>query len=287
MSDSTLGRATDAEVQNLETSIVKQCCAAAYDSDAARLLLGDSFHPGGTKLTERLGRILKLSPQTRLLDVAAGRGASALFLAQEFGCEVVGVDYSRKNIEAGNDEARASGFGGKVTFQWADAEKLPFPEASFDAIICECAFCTFPNKQAAASEFNRVLRPTGQIGLSDLTRDGVLAPELDSLMSWVACIADAHPLSDYVALLSNAAFTVTLTERHDGALVELVKQIQTRLLAAEVMVRLQKLVLPGLDLEAVKIVAKHALAAIRQGKLGYAFVVASKQAQVFSGEAAA
>ena len=90
------------------------------------------------------------------------------------------------------------------------------------------------------------------------------------------CIADAQPLSEYEALLSGAAFTVSLTERHDGALVELVKQIQTRLLAAEVMVRLQKLSLPGFDLEAVKIIAKHALAAIREGKLGYAFVIASK-----------
>jgi ubiquinone/menaquinone biosynthesis C-methylase UbiE len=287
MSDFTSGEATVARVQELGPSTIKQCCAAAYDSDAARVLLGNSFHPGGTKLTERLGWILKLSPRTRVLDVAAGRGASAIFLAERFGCEVMGVDYSRKNIETSNEEAGANKLSGKVTFQWADAERLPFPDASFDTVICECAFCTFPDKQAAASEFSRVLRPGGQVGLSDLTREGILAPELQGLMSWVACIADAHPLSDYVAVLSNAAFTVTLTERHDGALVELVKQIQTRLLAAEVMVRLQKLVLPGLDFEAVKIVAKHALSAIRQGKLGYAFVVASKQAQVFSGEAAA
>jgi arsenite methyltransferase len=257
-------------------STVKQCCAAAYESDAARMLLGNSFHPGGTKLTERLGRILKLSPRTRVLDVAAGRGASAIFLAKQFGCEVVGIDYSRKNIEIGTEEAKANGLGDKVTFQWADAEKLPFPDASFDAVICECAFCTFPDKQTAASEFNRVLRLRGQIGLSDLTRDGTLAPELESLMSWIACIADAQPLSEYEALLSAAAFAVSLTERHEGALAEFVKQIQTRLLAAEVMVGLQKLVLPGFDLEAAKIVAKRAIAAISDGELGYGLVVASK-----------
>ena len=91
-----------ARTQQLEPSTVKQCCAAAYDSDVARILLGDSFHPGGTKLTERLGRILRVTPQTRVLDVAAGRGASAIFLAERFGCEVVGVDYSRKNVDAAN-----------------------------------------------------------------------------------------------------------------------------------------------------------------------------------------
>ncbi len=272
----TSGDATAVRAQELDPSTVKQCCAAAYDSDVARILLGGSFHPGGLKLTERLGEILDLTPRSQLLDVAAGRGASAFFLTERFGCEVVGIDYSRKNVEAGNEEARAKRLDGKVTFQWADAERLPFPDASFDAVICECAFCTFPDKQAAAREFNRVLRPGGRVGLSDLTRDGVLAPELEGLTSWIACIADAQPLSEYAALLSSAAFIVSATERHDGALAAFVSQVRIRLLAAEVMVRLQKLVLPGLDFEAAKTIARHALGAVRQGNLGYAIIAASK-----------
>jgi arsenite methyltransferase len=109
-----------------------------------------------------------------------------------------------------------------------------------------------------------------------LTRDGVLAPELEGLTSWIACIADAQPLSEHAALLSNAAFTVSVTEKHDGALAEFMNQVRTRLLAAEVMVRLQKLVLSGFDIEAAKTIAMHALAAIRQGNLGYAIIAASK-----------
>jgi len=276
VSDMTSGDATIVRAQDLDPATVKQCCAAAYDTDVARILLGGSYHPGGLKLTERLGEVLDLTPGSRLLDVAAGRGASAIFLAERFGCEVVGIDYSRKNVEAGNEEAGARGPDIKVTFQWADAEKLPFPDASFDAVICECAFCAFPGKQAAACEFNRVLRPRGRVGLSDLTREGVLAQELEGLMSWLACIADAQPLTEYAALLSNAAFSVSVTERHDGALAEFVNQVRTRLLAAEVMVRLQKLVLPGFDFEAAKTIARHALWAIRQGNLGYAIIAASK-----------
>jgi len=273
----TSGDAAVVRAQELDPSEVKQCCAAAYDSDAARMLLGGSFHPGGLTLTERLGRILDLRPGMRVLDVAAGKGTSAIFLAKQFGCDIVGIDYSRKNIEAGNEEARTEGLNGKVAFQWADAEDLPFPDASFDAVICECALCTFPDKQAAAREFNRVLHSRGRAGLSDLTRDGALAPELEGLTSWIACIADAQPLSGYVALLSNAAFTVSVTERHDGALAEFVNQVRTRLVAAEVMVRLRKLVLPGFDFEAARTIARHALAAIREGNLGYAIIAASKQ----------
>lgn len=276
MRDMTSGDATVVRAQELDPASVKQCCAAAYDSDAVRTLLGGSFHPGRLKLTERLGEILDLTPRSRLLDVAAGRGASAIFLAERFGCEVVGIDYSRKNVEAANEAAGAKGLDGKVAFQWADAEALPFRDASFDAVICECAFCTFPDKPAAAREFNRVLHPSGRVGLSDLTRDGVLALELGGLTSWIACIADAQPLSEYAALLSSAAFTVSVTERHDGALAEFVSQIRTRLLAAEVMVGLQKLALPGFDFEAAKTIARHALAAIRQGNLGYAIIAASK-----------
>jgi arsenite methyltransferase len=57
---------------------VKACCAALYESDWARLLLGDSLHPGGLALTERLGSLLGLGPGDRVLDVACGPGTSAL-----------------------------------------------------------------------------------------------------------------------------------------------------------------------------------------------------------------
>lgn len=274
----TTEEAAVARAGKLEASIVKHCCAAAYDSDAARVLLGDSFHPGGTKLTERLGQILKLAPRTRVLDVGAGRGASAIFLATRFGCDVVGVDYSRKNVEAANQEARANDLCGKVVVRWADAEQLPFPDASFDAVICECALCTFPDKQAAIREFYRVLRPHGQVGISDLTRNGPLARELSDLMSWIACIADAQSLPDYAALLSSAAFATRVTDQQNGALFEFVSQMRTRLLAAEVMVGLQKLSLPGFDFAGAKSVARHALEAVKNGNLGYAIIVASKMA---------
>jgi arsenite methyltransferase len=257
-------------------SVVKQCCAALYESDAARLLLGESFHPGGTKLTGRLGQILNLTPKTRVLDVAAGKGASAVFLAARFGCEVVGIDYGGKNVEEAVRNANDMGLSERVFFRQGDAECLPFADRSFDAIVCECAFCTFPNKPAAANEFARVLRKGGRVGLSDLTRIGALAPELDGLLSRIACIADAQPIATYAALLSGADLEVGVTEEHDSELIDLVNQMRLRLLAADVMVGLKKIALPGFDFEAAREVAKHALQAIKEGRLGYAIVTASK-----------
>src|SRR5207253_1396646 len=106
---------------------------------------------------------------------------------------------------------------------------LPFADSSFDAVICECAFCTFPDKSAAANEFARVLRSGGTVGISDLTRGAVLPKELDGLLAWIACIADAQPIKNYIEQLDAAGLRVKLTESHDEALLEMVHQVRTKL----------------------------------------------------------
>lgn len=123
-------------------------------------------------LTLRLGKLLQLGPASRVLDVASGQGTSAFLLAQRFGCQVVGIDYGALAIQQAATRARERGLDHLVTFQTGDAEQLPVPSASFDALLCECAFCTFPNKTVAAAEFQRVLKPGGRVGVSDLTRRG-------------------------------------------------------------------------------------------------------------------
>ena len=255
---------------------VKQCCAQLYESDFARRLLGDCFHPGGTKLTGRLGELLALDAQSRVLDIASGTGTSAIFLAERFSCEVVGVDYGSHNVEQSNAAARRRGLDKRVSFRTGDAERLPFPDASFDAVICECAFCTFPEKTAAAAEFARVLRSGGGIGLSDLTRGQVLPEELSGLLAWVACIADAQPVEIYTRYLCEAGLRVERMEPHDEALLEMVNQVRMKLLGAEIMVGLKKLELPGVDFAAAKEMARSALSAVRQGSLGYAIIHAVK-----------
>lgn len=259
-----------------EPEILKACCAAAYDHEAVRVLVGDTLHPGGAQLTDRLGRILNLEPDARVLDVASGRGDGAMALAARFGCRVVGLDYGQRNVDAATNEARARGLIERVAFYCGDAEKLPFANETFDAVICECALCTFPDKPAAASEFARVLKPGGRVGISDLTRSGPLPPELESVAAWIACIADARPVEDYKALLAGAGLAVGETEAHDGALIDFIEAIRSRLFATEVMVGLKKLELPGIDLAPVKDIVRCALAAARSGVLGYAIVTASK-----------
>jgi len=263
-----------AELQSPET--LKACCVALYESDWATLLLGDSYHPGRLQLTERLGSMLDLQPGHHVLDVASGLGSSAIYLAQRFGCQVVGVDFSRQIVEQANANAAEAGISQLVQFKQGDAERLPFEDRSFDALICECAFCTFPSKPQAASQFARVLRPGGRIGLSDLTRSGPLPPELDTLMAWVACIADAQPIEEYMSILTLAGFSMDQVEIHDEALAELIHEIRGKLLVAELMANLKRLDIPEwVEFEEAGRLAKITAETVNQGKLGYA---------LFSGE---
>src|SRR5579863_9780160 len=101
---------------------IKSCCARLYESDLARMLLGDSFHPGGLRLSERLGVKLALAPGMRVLDVASGTGESAIFLAQRFGSEVVGIDFGQDNVKQAAARANAAVVGDLVRFERGDAE---------------------------------------------------------------------------------------------------------------------------------------------------------------------
>ena len=258
---------------------LKTCCADVYASEWAHLLLGDSLHPGGLALTEHLGRLLGLDARNRVLDLAAGRGTSALHLARVFGCRVVGVDYGARNVELARHAALQAGLAERVEFATGDAERLGgFDDSAFDAVVCECAYCTFPDKAAAAREIARVLRPGGRFGLSDLVRSGPLATELAGLLAWVACIADARPVEQYIAEVEAVGLRVDHVEAHPEALAELVRQVRGRLLGAELMAKLQRLELPVAesDWQQAKLLARRAAAAVEAGTLGYMLLVASK-----------
>ncbi len=255
---------------------IKACCAGAYSSEWVRFLVGESMHPGGVGLTERLGDLLQLRPGSGVLDVAAGRGTSALALAGRFGCHVVGIDLSPANVLAARKQATLTGLARSTSFEVADAEVLPFAAGEFDAVICECAFCTFPDKPRAASEMARVMRPGGQLGLSDLVRRGELPGELQTLAGWVACIADARSEAEYVHVLGGAGFRQSRHEIHDEALLRLVDDIRCRLLGAALFAKLGKFDLVGADLKEAGAIARAADAAVRSGLLGYILLTAVK-----------
>ncbi len=253
-------------------AVVKSCCASAYSSSAARWLLGDSFHPGGAGMTSHLGRALRVGAGNLVVDVASGPGTSALQVARETGCDVLGVDLSVANAAAASRAAAKAGLAVRVRFVQGDAEALPVRDEACDGVLCECALCTFPDKPVAARELGRVLRPGARVAISDLTAlRQELPPQLTSLQAWVACIADARPLDEIAALLEDGGLVVEITERHDDALGAMLDRIDARLKVARLLGGLSGGgVGEGRELVAA---ARDALA---RGLLGYAVLVARR-----------
>ncbi|WP_028812524.1 class I SAM-dependent methyltransferase [Streptomyces flavidovirens] len=258
---------------------LKACCAAAYSSDVVALLLGDSYHPGGTALTRRLADGLGLTTGARVLDVASGRGTTALLLADGYGAEVDGVDYAPANTALAQGAAQAVGLADRARFTTGDAEHLPYPDGVFDAVVCECALCTFPDKARAAAEFARVLGPAGRLGITDVTIDPTrLPPGLTGLGARIACIADARPLQDYTEILAGAGLHTLHTERHDHAMLRMIDQIEARLNLLR-MTAAARLTAAGVDLDAAPAVLAAARTAVADGVLGYALLIAERPPQ--------
>ncbi|MGP3990962.1 class I SAM-dependent methyltransferase [Streptomyces sp. 3N207] len=257
---------------------VKACCADAYTKDVVALLLGDSYHPGGTALTRRLADKLQLAENSRVLDVASGRGTTALLLADSYRARVDGVDYAAANTTLAQGAAHAAGLAERAVFVTGDAERLPYPEGVFDAVVCECALCTFPGKAQAAAEFARVLKPGGRIGITDVTAaPDQLPAELTGLGARIACVADARPLPEYADILAAAGLRILTTERHDAALLRMIDQIEARLNLLRITAP-ARLTEAGVDLTAAPAVLDAARAAVADGTLGYALLIAARPA---------
>ena len=215
---------------------VKSCCATVYASEAARWLVGHSFHPGGARLTARLAGALRVGPGHLVVDVASGPGTSALQVARDTGCDVIGVDLAAESVAAAMRAAEAAGLSERVRFVEGDAELLPLADAAADGALCECALCTFPDKATAARQLIRVLKPGARVAISDITADpDELPPSLRSMQAWVACIADARPLDEIAALLEDCGLVVETTERHDHELQTMLDQIDARLKLARML----------------------------------------------------
>jgi ubiquinone/menaquinone biosynthesis C-methylase UbiE len=120
---------------------------------------------------ETLCEAVDLRSDERVLDVAAGNGNATIAAARRF-AEVVSTDYVAALLERG--KARAAADRLNVSFYEADAENLPFPDASFDVVLSTFGVMFTPDQERAARELVRVCRPGGRIGMANWTPDGFI-----------------------------------------------------------------------------------------------------------------
>ena len=127
---------------------------------------------------EQLCEALDLRAGSRVLDVAAGNGMVSLAAARRW-CNVTSTDYVPALLEIGRARAAADGLA--IEFMEADAESLPFDDASFDAVVSTFGVMFTPNQAQAASELARVCKRGGKIGLANWTPEGFIGQVFKTL----------------------------------------------------------------------------------------------------------
>jgi ubiquinone/menaquinone biosynthesis C-methylase UbiE len=141
---------------------------------------------------ELLAEACDLRCDERVLDVAAGNGNATLAAARR-GCRVTSTDYVAELLERGKERARAERL--EASFQVADAEALPFMDASFDAVLSTFGVMFTPDQAKAADELARVCRPGGRIGLANWTPEGFIGQLFKTLGRHLPPPAGAQPPS--------------------------------------------------------------------------------------------
>ena len=185
----------DIDVELLKSEIKKTYASVSEDADR------DFIFPTGRAWAEDLGypaelaavpeaavesfagvanpwELGRLAPGERVLDLGSGAGTDSLIAAQMVGPggRVTGIDMTPAMLAKARGAAAEMG-ATNVEFVEAEAERLPFPGASFDVVISNGVIDLIPDKDAVFSELSRVLAPGGRMQLADVTIQNPVSEE--------------------------------------------------------------------------------------------------------------
>lgn len=159
----------------------------------------------------------------RVLEVGVGTGKNLPHYPA--GIEVTAIDLSPRMLEYARQ--RAAEIGASVHLMTADAQALPFPDASFDAVVTTFVFCSVPDPVLGLSEARRVLKPSGQLLLLEhmLTANRLVRPLMHAMNPLVVRVMGANINRQTVANVERAGFQVL---QIDNVMSDIVKLIEAR-----------------------------------------------------------
>jgi SAM-dependent methyltransferase len=166
----------------------------------------DQDHYGGLAAVDALADRARITVRSCVLDVCAGLGGPARFLATRRGCRVVGLELNAGRAAGGARLTRRVRLGKRVAVVQGDAQRLPFADATFDACLSQEALLHVPDKLAVLAGCHRILRAGGRLAFTDWIAHPRLADrERERLQEWMAATA-LQTLASYRGLVARAGF---------------------------------------------------------------------------------
>jgi ubiquinone/menaquinone biosynthesis C-methylase UbiE len=168
-----IASAMSSEVESMKSRLKHIWMAGDYDRFSRYM------ESGAQEFYERL----RVSPGCRLLDVGCGSGQLALMAAKD-GMEVIGVDIASNSVERARERAEAEGV--RARFEEADAEALPFEDASFDVVASLIGAMFAPRPDLVSKELLRVCKQGGTIAMANWTPQGFVGQMFKTVSTFIA-----------------------------------------------------------------------------------------------------
>ncbi|WP_071941601.1 SAM-dependent methyltransferase [Halomonas aestuarii] len=130
-----------------------------------------------TEESHEIPELLRLTPDSSVLDIGCGSGGYAVGLAKRIGCRVVGFEINAPGVETANSLAESENVTDLVTFELQDASQtLPYENGSFDAIYSTDVMCHVPLRREVLANTHGLLKPGGRFVFSDaLVLEGMIS----------------------------------------------------------------------------------------------------------------
>jgi len=164
--------------------------------------IGITKHMGGIEATRKLLTRCKVDNTDNILVVGSGNGFSAIKIHEITGCRVMGVDISEEMVLRAREKLKPT--DSEIEFQVGDAENLEFPDNTFDVVLSE-SVTGFTDKKKSISEYRRVLKDGGFLGLNEVTWISNPSHEVDEFCRRVMGLM-AETEDAWLSLLSEAGF---------------------------------------------------------------------------------
>lgn len=192
---------------------------------AAQLFPYDQFHGRELFATRDHAALLSPANDAHVLDIGAGIGGPARYLATTFGCKVTGIDLTPQFVAAANELSALCDLSTFVDFHLADATTLPFPDGKFDHATCFYVGMNLPDKPSVMAETLRVLKPGGRLIWTEVSA-GNGTPHYP--LPWARQPADSHveARDALVAKFSAAGFAIDAVMDETALQLDLAKKIR-------------------------------------------------------------